>query len=139
MGTITFKVHPITPTSPKIHTCNHFFKHFLSFCFWFFFAYFSFKYFMHRHIRERKEIPNDSWHFNFAMPKHINVIDTTLLLCKGIQVSFYDWRAIVVRWLLIHFSQDFLVLPIKKSDMNVKYKRQLNLTHHRQEPQNSLA
>ena len=23
MGTITFKVHPITPTSPRIHACNH--------------------------------------------------------------------------------------------------------------------
>jgi len=73
------------------------------------------------------------------MPKHTNVIDTALLLCRSIQVSFYDWRAIVVRWLLMHFSQDFLVLPVKKSDMSVKYKRQLNLTHHKQEPQSSLA
>ena len=27
---------------------------------------------------------------NFAMPKHSNVIDTGLLLCRSIQVSFYD-------------------------------------------------
>ena len=54
-------------------------------------------------------------------------------------MSFYDWRTIVVRWLLMPFSQDFLVLPVKKSDMSVKYKRQLNLTHHKQEPQSSLA
>ena len=46
------------------------------------------------------------------MPKHTDVI--------------HDWRAIVVRWLLMPFSQDFLVFPIKKSDMSVKYKRQLN-------------
>ena len=39
----------------------------------------------------------------------------------------------------MHFSQDFLVLPVKKSDTSVKYKRQLNLTHHIQEPQSSLA
>ena len=41
---------------------------------------------------------------NFAMPKHTNVIDIALLLCRSIQVSFYDWRATVVRWLLMPFS-----------------------------------
>ena len=73
------------------------------------------------------------------MPEYTNVIDIALLLYRSIQVSFYDWRAIVVRWLLMSFSQDFLVIPIKKSDTSVKYKRQLNLAHHKQEPQNSLA
>ena len=73
------------------------------------------------------------------MPKHTDVIDTVLLLCRSIQVSYYDWQAIVVSWLLMPFSQDFLVLPVKKSDTSVKYKRQLNLTHHKQEPQSSLA
>ena len=94
---------------------------------------------MHGHTRERKEIPNDIWHSNFAMPKQTNVIDTTLLLCQSIQVSYYDLRATVVRWLLMPFSQDILVLPVKKSDTSIKYKRQLNLTHHKQEPQSSLA
>ena len=51
----------------------------------------------------------------------------------------HDWWETVVRWLLIPFSQDFLVLPIQKSDMSVKYERQLNLTHHKQEPQSSLT
>ena len=37
------------------------------------------------------------------------------------------------------FLSDFLVLLVKKSDMSVKYKRQLNLTHHKQEQQSSLA
>ena len=73
------------------------------------------------------------------MPKHSNVIDTALLLCRSIQVSYYDWWAIVVRWLLMPFSQDFLFLPVKKSDTSVKYKRLLNLTHHKHEPQSSLA
>ena len=59
------------------------------------------------------------------MPKHTDVI--------------HDWRAIVVRWLLMPFSQDFLVLPVKKSDTSVKYKKELNLTHHKQEPQCSFA
>ena len=61
----------------------------------------------------------------FCLPKHTNVI--------------HDWWATVVRWLLKPFSQDFLVFPVKNSDMSVKYKRQLNLTHHKQEPQSSLA
>ena len=135
MGTITFEVHPITPTSPKIHACNHFW----SFCFWFFFTYIFFKHIMHGHIRERKEIPNDIWHSNFAMSKHKNFIDTTLLLCQSIHVSYYDWRATVVRWLFMSFSQNFLVFPVKKSDMSVKFKRQLNCTHHKHEPQSSLA
>ena len=73
------------------------------------------------------------------MPKHIDVIDIALLLCRSIQVLYYDWRVIVVRWLLMPFSQDFLVLPFKKSDMSVKYKRQLNLAHYKQEPQSLLA
>ena len=51
----------------------------------------------------------------------------------------HDWRAIVERWLLMPFSQDFLVLLVKENDMSVKYKRQLNLTHHKQEPQSLLA
>ena len=55
------------------------------------------------------------------MPKHTDVL--------------HDWRTTVVRWLLMSFSQDFLVIPIKKSNMSVKYKRQLNLTHHKQESQ----
>ena len=73
------------------------------------------------------------------MPEHTNVIDPALLLCRSIQVSIYDWWATVVKWLLMPFSQDFLVIPVKKSDTSVKYKRQLNLTHHKQEPQSSLA
>ena len=44
-----------------------------------------------------------------------------------------------MRWLFILFSLDFLVFPVKKSDMSVKYKRLLNLTHHKHMPQNSLA
>ena len=73
------------------------------------------------------------------MPKHTDVIHIALLLYRNIQVSYYDWRATVVRWLLMPFSQDFLVISVKKSDMSVKYKRQLNLTHHKQESQSSLA
>ena len=72
--------------------------------------------------------------------KYPMIFDIPILLCLSIQTSFYDWRTIVMRWLLMPFSQDFLVIPIKKSDTSQKeYKRQLNLTHHKQEPQNSLA
>ena len=73
------------------------------------------------------------------MPKHTNVIDTALLLCRSIQVSYYDWWATVVGWLFMPFFQDFLVISVKKSDMHVKFKRQFNRTHHKHESQNSLA
>ena len=59
------------------------------------------------------------------MPKHTDVI--------------HDWWATMVRWLLMPFSHDFLVFLVKKSDTSVKYKRQLNLTHYKQESQSSLA
>ena len=59
------------------------------------------------------------------MPKHTDVI--------------YDWQVLVVRWLFMPFSYDFLVFPVKKSDTSVEYKRLLNLTHHKHEPQNLLA
>ena len=59
------------------------------------------------------------------MPKYTDVI--------------HDWWATVVRWLLMSFSQDFLVIPVKKSDMSVKYKGLLNLTYHKHKPQSSLA
>ena len=71
--------------------------------------------------------------------KYPMIFDIPILLCRSIQMSIYDWRATVVRWLLMSFSQDFLVLPVKKSDTSVKYKRQLNLTYYKQEPQSSLA
>ena len=73
------------------------------------------------------------------MPKHTDVIDTAVLLCRSIQVSYYDWQATIMKWLLMPFSHDFLVLLDKKSDMSVKNNRLLNLTHHKQEPQSSLA
>ena len=87
---------------------------------------------MHGNIRDRKEISNYVNHL--TLPKHTDVIDIALLLCRSIQMSFYDWQATVVRRLFMPFSYDFLVIPVKNSDMSVKYKRQFNLTHHKQEP-----
>ena len=84
--------------------------------------------------------------------KYPMIFDISILLCLSTQMSLtshfgmskltnvlHDWQETVVRWLLMFFSQDFLVLPVKKNDMSVKYKRQLNLTHHEQEPQSTLA
>ena len=71
--------------------------------------------------------------------KYPIIFDIPILLCRSIQMSYMISGATVVRWLLMPFSQDFLVLPIKESDMSIKYKRQLNLTHHKHEPQSSLA
>ena len=39
-------------------------------------------------LEREKEIPNDIWHSNFAMAKHTNVIDITLLLWRNIQISY---------------------------------------------------
>ena len=88
------------------------FKAFWSFCFLFLFLHiFLFKQIMHGHIRDRKEVPNyvklltfQFCYSNFAMPKHTNVIDIALLLCWSIHMSFYSWRATVVRWLFMPFS-----------------------------------
>ena len=84
--------------------------------------------------------------------KYPMIFDIPILLCLSTQMSLTSHfcyaeaykchprlAETVVRWLLMPFSQDFLVLLVKKSDMSVKYKRQLNLTHHKQEPQSSLA
>ena len=62
---------------------------------------------MHGHIRKRRNTQLcKPKHHNFAMPKHTDVI--------------YDWQVLVVRWLFMPFSYDFLVLPVKKSNMSVK-------------------
>ena len=71
--------------------------------------------------------------------KYPMIFDIPILLCVSIQVSYYDWQATMVRWLFMPFSQDFLVLPVKKSDMRVKFERQLNHTHHKHNPQSSLV
>ena len=67
--------------------------------------------------------------------KYPMILDIPILLCLSTQMSFtthfcytehtdviHDWWA-TVKWLLMHFSQDFLVIPVKKSDTSVKYKR----------------
>ena len=127
MRAITFEVHPITPSSPRIHTCNHI-KHIYPFCFLFFFAYFLLISISCMGIQEKEK------KYPMILSFYIK-----LLLCRSIKMSFHDWRATVVRWLFLPFSQHFLVLPVKKSDTSVKYKRLLNLTHHKHEPQSSLA
>ena len=65
------------------------------------------------------------WHSTFAIPKHTNVI---------------SWFANNSDKMVIYtFLLGFLDIPDKKSDTSVKYKRLLNLTHHKHKPQNSLA
>ena len=56
MENITFEVHHITLTSPR-NMFASILKVFWFFLLFIFFAYFSFKYIMHGHIREKK-IPN---------------------------------------------------------------------------------
>ena len=55
MGTITFEVQPITPTSPR-NTLETIFKSILIFfCFWFYLHIFLFEHIIHGHIREREK------------------------------------------------------------------------------------
>ena len=68
--------------------------------------------------------------------KYPMIFDIPILLCLSTQMSLtshfcyvetyrchVDWWTTVVRWLLMPFSHDFFVLPVKKSDTSVKYKR----------------
>ena len=58
MKTITFEVHPITPTFPR-NTLAAIFKSILIlFAFIFLCIYFFFEHIMNGHIKEGKEIPN---------------------------------------------------------------------------------
>ena len=65
------------------------------------------------------------WHCTFAMPKHTNVISW---------LAGNSGEMVIYAFLLGFFSRS-----IKKNDTSIKYKRSLNLTYHKHEPQNSLA
>ena len=80
---------------------------------------------MHKHIRDREEIPNDGkhltfqfcyaeahkchWHCIFAMPKHTGVM---------LWLAGNSGEMVIYAFLL-----KLLVLHVKKSDTSVKYKR----------------
>ena len=85
MGTITFEVHPITPTSPRNTFAITFKSILIPFAF-IFFAYFSFKHSMHAHIKER-EVPN-----------YVS-LNITILLCRSTQC--YTW--------LVGFSGEMVI------------------------------
>ena len=103
----------------------------------YFLCIFLFKQNMYGHIRDRKEIhiyvKHLTLHFCYAeayrchwhaMPKQTDVIDTALLLCRSIQVSYYDWQATVVRWLFIPFSKATkLTYLVVHRDAHLSYKR----------------
>ena len=87
IGTITFEIHHITPTSPK-NTLKTIFKSNLILFAFIFFAYIFFEHITHGHIREKRNIQLcKPKHHNFAMPKHTDVI--------------HDWPALVVKWLFM--------------------------------------
>ena len=98
MGTITFKVHHITPTSPR-NMLATILKVFWFFLLFMFFAYFSFKHIMHGPIGERKE------------DTQLCKLNILILLCKcyilpstafmNYTQMFYDWRVLVVIWLFM--------------------------------------
>ena len=91
MGTITFEVHPITPTSPR----NMLATIFKSILILFLLLYSLHIFFLNISCmgiyRERinTQLCKPKRH-NFAMPKH--------------KYFIHDWRALVVRWLFMPFS-----------------------------------
>ena len=76
MGTITFEVYPITPTSPRNTLVTIFKSILILFTVFFSLHIFIFEHIMHGYIRERKEIPN-----------YIS-LNLTILLCRSIQMWF---------------------------------------------------
>ena len=84
---------------------------------------------MHGHIRERKEIPK------YVKPQTSQFYYAEAHKCYTWLAGFCD--LMVIYAFLLEFF--FLVILIKKSYMSVKYKRLLNYTHHKHEPQSSLA
>ena len=138
MRTVTFKVHPITPTSPRIHACNHFKRIFDLFAF-----NFSLNIFLlsisRMGLLEREN-------------KYSMIFDIPILLCLSTRMSLtshfcyaktyrcHTWLAGNSSEMVINaFLSGFFSPSVKKSDTRVKYKRQLKLTHHKQEPQSSLV
>ena len=75
MGTITFEVYPITPTSPRIHTCNHIQSIFDLFAFYFL-CIFLFKQIMYGHW----------WCFNYQWAEL-----SSMLSIKGSLVNPERW------------------------------------------------
>ena len=74
METITFEVHPITPTSSR-NTLATILKAFCFFLILFFFTYFSFKHSMYGHIRDKRNTQLcKPKHHNFAMSKHTDIL-----------------------------------------------------------------
>ena len=84
--------------------------------------------------------------------KYPMIFDIPILLCLSTQMSLTSHFCYAETYrchtglagnngemVINAFLSRFFSPSIKKSDMSVKYKRQLNLTHHKQEPQNSLA
>ena len=99
-GTIIFKVHPITPTSPSINAYNYIksILIFLPFIFLCIFFFLIFKQIMNGHVRYRKKkypIMLSFWHSNFVTSKHTNVIDIALLLCRNIYIYIYIY---IILW-----------------------------------------
>ena len=137
MGTITFEAYHIAPTSPR-NTLTTIYK-----SIWFFFCFsFSLHVFllsikmhiMHGHIRERKEMPIYVSQTSYSYCASVTLQSTAFMSCTQL---FYDERFLVVRWLFMSFSYNFLVLPIKKSDIDMSDKRLTKSYKSHNEPQSS--
>ena len=83
---------------------------------------------MHGHIRERERKIH-----NYVKPQ-------TSQFCYTEAHRYYTWLAGFNGEMIIYvFLLGFFSPSRQKDDMSVKYKRLPNLTHHKHEPQSSLA
>ena len=89
---------------------------------------------MHGHIRERKEMPIYVSQTSYSYCASVTLQSTAFMSCTQL---FYDERFLVVRWLFMSFSYNFLVLPIKKSDIDMSDKRLTKSYKSHNEPQSS--
>ena len=131
MGTITFEVHPITPTSSR-NMLLIILKAFWSFCFYSLHI-FLFEHSMHRHIRERER--------ERERERIPNYVCLTSQFCYTKAHRYYKWLAGFSGKMVIYaFLLGFLVLPIKKRVIWVwDISDNLNHTHYKHKPQSSLT
>ena len=99
MGTITFEVHPITPTSPR-NTLAIIFKSILIFVAFIF----LFEHIMDEHIRERKEIPN-----------YIS-LNITILLCRSTHMLYMISGEMIISVFLLGEEKSYPKLVRSKAD-----------------------
>ena len=107
-------MHHITHTSPWKYACNHVKAFFILFLLMpFFFVFFVFLFILNTILIFLLILS-----FLFKINTLFNLAVQVLHLIEhgfyNLHIGIHDWQVIVVRWLFMPFSYDFLVLTIKR-------------------------